>query len=75
MGDLSLELLGSELKSTEWREPQSGDLEVGYSIDFRGGLTLLGELEGEGHVLPSWTGLNFDHYNIKQHICIHPVAA
>jgi len=23
----------------------------------------LGELEGEGHVLPSWTGSNFDHYN------------
>ena len=36
MGDLLLELFGSELKSLERREPQSGeDLEkVGYSIDF-----------------------------------------
>ena len=36
-GNLLLELLGSELKTSEWREPQSGeDLEeVGYSMEFR----------------------------------------
>ena len=27
---------------------------------------ILGELEGEGHVSPSWTGSDFDHYTMKR---------
>ena len=38
-GDMLVDVLGSELKSSERREPRSGeDLEeVGYNMDFGGG--------------------------------------
>ena len=40
MGDLLLELLGSELKSLEWRKPQSGENlnEVENNMNFGGEL-------------------------------------
>ena len=40
-GDLLLELLGSELKSLEWKKPWSGEglEEVGYNMDFGGELS------------------------------------
>jgi len=33
-GDMLLELLGSELKSSNQREPQSEDFDDGHSVDF-----------------------------------------
>jgi len=49
-----LELLGSELKFSEWRKPQRGEdlKEVGNNMDWRA-LMYLGELEGKEHMSSS----------------------
>ena len=56
--DMLLELLGSELKYSEWRKPRSEKIlrRSGMHELRKGALMFLRELEREGHMSPFWTG-------------------